>query len=103
MSNTLVNTESVEPTPTVEQLRKSGYKVRVTHFRQSLFDGKLWNRNLFEGNPHLISTRGGKTVVEITTPNLENVKGEAVCSKNDTFNRKTGLYTAISRALQSLN
>ena len=61
--------------PTVEQLRQSGYKVRVHHTRL---------RDLVTGD---ISPRGGSTRVEITSPEGETFVGESQCSLKDNFNK----------------
>ena len=49
-----------------------------------------------------ISPKGGLTRIEITTPERENIYGEAVCSKEDNWDRKRGNSIALGRALQQL-
>lgn len=71
--------------PTVHEMRKAGYKVRVIHQR--------------EKNPdQTLASKGGKTTVEITTPEGVELRGIAQCSKKEGFNRKKGLRIAIGRA-----
>jgi len=49
-----------------------------------------------------VSARGGKTRIEVRTPSGEELVGEAVCSKEDNWNRKMGNEIALGRALQTL-
>lgn len=87
--------------PTVAELRRDNYKVRVLHFRyartQNNKPGKLMLIKDLEGpdRHHL----GGKTVVEITTPERKELKGVATYIKKDAFCRKTGLDIALKNAL----
>lgn len=83
-----------ENSMTVEQLRKSGYKVRVIHTRR----GKTMPR-LDGGMVQTVSERGGKTVVQVRTPDGEELEGVAVCSVKDNFNRRLGVRIALGRAL----
>jgi len=69
----------------VEQLRKSGYKVRVIHARLIAAGG--------------ISERGGRTIVQVRTPEGQELEGVAVCSTKDNFNRRMGVKIALGRAL----
>lgn len=85
----------------VEQLRKDGYKVRVTHLRFYNVNGKPELKAKFESpGKDFLMTKGGKTFVEITSPENENFVGEAYCSIKDGFNRKLGLQIALGRALR---
>ena len=92
---------------TIHSLRKAGNKVRVTHFRMTL-DGRLQPRRLFTNdsvktkghNPYL-TPKGGKTLIEITTPDGLELVGEAHCSLEDNFNRKYGINKALGRALKA--
>lgn len=72
---------------TVEELRKSGYKVRVHHHRRSSVDG--------------VNSRGGKTVVEVTTPDGKTLYGYARCSRKENFNKRLGVRIALGRALKT--
>jgi len=83
-------------TSTIMQLRRSGYKVRVIHTRN--FEKIQKIDGVYMG----ISSRGGKTRIEITTPSGEDVVGEAICSKEDNWNRKLGNSIALGRALQQI-
>lgn len=85
---------------TVESLRKDNFKCKVFHYRYDKIKGELLPRNAFS-DTGLMSSFGGATEISILTPNGEELKGEAVCSKKDQFNRKLGLKIAIARALKN--
>jgi hypothetical protein len=74
---------------TIEELRKSGYKVRVIH-------GKV-----DETDPHY-HLSCNKTRIEITTPDGKELIGEARCSKGDQYNRKIGNRIALGRAFKTI-
>lgn len=82
--------------PTIMSLRRSGYKVRVLHTRNYKKVQKI------DGTYEELSANGGLTRIEITTPFGEDVSGEAVCSKEDNWNRKLGNSIALGRALQKI-
>ena len=82
--------------PTIMSLRRSGYKVRVLHTRA------LKKVKKIGGDFSELSPKGGLTRIEITTPAGENTYGEAVCSKEDNWDRKRGNNIALGRALQQL-
>lgn len=82
--------------PTVKTLRQSGYKVRVYHERKYLQQNKF-------SPVCILSSKGGKTTVEITTPDKErDVFGIAFCSDADNFSKKLGTKIATGRALAQL-
>jgi hypothetical protein len=83
--------------PTVKQLRQSGYKVRVIHSRN--FEPVKG----MSSNSQRLSAKGGATTIEITTPDGKNVSGIALCSKQDSYNKKLGAQIAIGRALSQLS
>jgi hypothetical protein len=96
----------------VEKLRKSGYKVRVYHIRRiNMFidtiygyEAEIMSRREFESAyQHLkfgqcVDSYGGFTMVEIDTPEGENLKGKFNVPSGHQFNRKLGLRVAIGRA-----
>jgi hypothetical protein len=83
--------------PTIKDLRRQGYKVRVIHCRPVVEIIK------FSGILKEVSAKGGTTRIEITTPDKQHdAFGEAVCSNQDNFNRKTGNSIALGRALKQL-
>lgn len=77
-------------TPTIHQLRRAGWKVRVIH-------GVTDEENI-------LSDRF--TRIELTSPEQKDAVGIAFCSRKDQWNRKLGNRIAIGRALknyQSIN
>jgi len=100
-----------------ENLRKSGYKVRVYHCREyecpvstehkllaSRKEYQSWIEDVKRANlevflTHKLSSRGGFTIVEIRTPDGTELKGKYNTPKGKQFNRKLGLKVAINRAL----
>jgi hypothetical protein len=80
---------------TIKELRQTGYKVRVNHERNHKTIHKI------NGTQTVVDARGGKTTIEVTTPNkAQTVVGQAVCSEEDNFNHKIGNQIALGRALQ---
>jgi hypothetical protein len=83
-------------TPTIHQLRRSGWKVRVIH--------GVTNHNLPFGprsakNQEPLSERF--TRIELTSPEGKDSTGIAYCSKQDQWNRKLGNRIALGRALKN--
>jgi hypothetical protein len=77
---------------TIQQLRKDGYKVRVLHSR--IFKSIILPQ---------LSPTGGETIIQITTPDGKiTVEGRAICSDKDNFNRKTGNFIALGRAMKQI-
>jgi hypothetical protein len=74
---------------TIEELRKSGYKIRVHHHRKVSAD--------------VISARGGKTVVEVTTPDGTTLVGMSRCSRKENFDKRMGVRIALGRAMSSIS
>lgn len=82
---------------TIKSLRQKGYKVRVMHER--IFKDVM----KFSGPSSELNARGGKTTIEVTTPDKSiTVSGESVCSKDDNFDHKIGNQIALGRALAQL-
>jgi hypothetical protein len=76
---------------TVKSLRQKGYKVRVLHNRR--YKGKFSND--FE-------EKGGKTTVEIRTPEGIEISASARCHEKDNYNKKEGVRIALKRALHDV-
>lgn len=97
---------------TVEQARKAGFKVRVGHFRfddESAYyfsvDKKADPDVYLELDAELINPiypRGGKTVVSISKDD-KDCFGQAFCSLEDNYCKKTGVALALSRAMEVWN
>ena len=81
---------------TIAQLRRSGYKVRVLHSRPKMAIQKIGGV-MTEYNP-----KGGKTTIEITTPDGRDAVGFAECSTKDSWNRRLGNQIALGRAIEKL-
>jgi hypothetical protein len=83
--------------PTIKDLRRQGYKVRVIHKRHTIKVQKIM------GFAYEVSAKGGTTFIEITTPDKQHtVSGSAKCSLEDNFNRKVANAIAVGRALKKL-
>jgi hypothetical protein len=98
--------------PTIEELRKSGYKARVTVLRLTSEHSDYVNlrdiRDMFEEGDGTIdnatlnsflSPKGGKVIVEVRTPEGVELRGEAVCASTENFSKKYGRTLALVRAL----
>ena len=72
----------------VHDLRKAGYKVRVLHCRRDD------ERVLGEVHP-----KGGETVIQITTPDGQDLEGRARCSDKERYNKRVGVQVALGRAM----
>ena len=83
-------------TPTIKQLRQSGYKIRVMHIRDMISIRKL------SGLSQTFSNFGGKTKIEVTSPEGSTSTGESICSSKENYNRRIGNEIALGRALASL-
>jgi hypothetical protein len=87
---------------TIHSLRKKGFKVRVLHSRffknASHFLMRVSKDESFYG----VLAKGGKTHIDLTTPEGKTVSGESVCSVEDTFSRRLGNKIALGRALKQL-
>ena len=89
---------------TIYQLRKEGYKIRVTisrYYKNGIFASNFEARQIGHDTKYL-SGKGGKTMIELTTPNGKTLTGESYCSKNDNFCRKIGNSIALGRILKQL-
>lgn len=109
-------------THTIESLRKSGHKVRVTHYRAAMttvnYLTELVNQRRMkarDASDALVSSlrrvtkqgkkareydelshMGGKTIIEVTKDGVTH-KAEAQCSIKDAFNRKLGNKICLAR------
>jgi hypothetical protein len=98
--------------PTVYELRKKGWKVRVGHhrkyFRYDAFSGRKTEKLLLrkdhkENNPdYYLDAKGGLTTVVITIPEYNiDFSGVSECSDQEHYRKGTGLKKALARALAS--
>lgn len=72
-------------TPTIHQLRRAGWKVRVIHG--------------FTDEENVLSDRF--TRIELTSPEKKDSVGISFCSRKDQWNRKLGNRIALGRALKN--
>lgn len=101
---------------TVKSLRQKGLKVRVHHHRQ--YDLEISDSEALEMLLHdeeigpkaheilnkyiKLSPQGGRTIVQLATPDNQELEGVANCSQLDNYNKKRGVQIALNRALKSL-
>lgn len=97
--------------PTVAELRKRGFKVKITHIRRVVasthYEKLCYISEIPKSElmvPYRLCAMGGITVVDLFQPdhpeNAPCFHGEAHCSKLDAYNRKTGVQIALGRALK---
>lgn len=86
MNNTL--NINIRNTPTIHQLRRAGWKVRVIH-------------GIYDENDHDEQLYDRFTRIELTSPEGIDSMGIANCSKKDQWNRKLGNRIALGRALKN--
>ena len=83
-------------TPTIHQLRRAGWKVRVIH---GVTNNNLPFAPVSTKNKQPLSDRF--TRIELTSPESKDCTGIAYCSKEDQWNRKLGNRIALGRALKN--
>lgn len=83
-------------TKTIHQLRKEGYKVKVYHERDCI------DVMTFSGIAKFLNARGGKTTIELTTPEGKTFIGESQCSKKENFCRRIGNSIALGRIFEQI-
>ena len=81
---------------TVKELRQSGYKVKIIHFREEGF-----TKHEFCGTPKILA-KGGRTELLLMSPEGIQIKAEAKCSNRDNYCRRTGVAISLGRALKEL-
>lgn len=110
--------------PTVYELRKQGYKVRVTHIRNFYrFDPQNGKKTSFyaafqsnkffkkngmpvpteeeKKNEFFLNCKGGETVIEIASPEGKELgRGVAICSEQDAYVKQVGIRKATALALR---
>lgn len=94
---------------TIEELRKSGNKVKVVHIRkvkhfdQSEFKIKTvdmpatYAKKEHRNGTHRILSRGGLTKVSVTTPEGMEYEAQSVCGRKDGFCYKRGVSVCLGR------
>ncbi len=81
---------------TVKELRQSGYKIKIIHFREKGFIEHGWC-----DVPYPLA-KGGRTELLLMSPEGIQIKAEAKCSGKDNYCRKVGVAIALGRALKNL-
>lgn len=94
------NTDSL---PSICELRRLGYKVRVSHFRNVEYGSlyaplervtKISKKNKYFSK---ILEHGGQTEIELTNRDGKTFNAVAHCSNKDAFNRKLGNHICLAR------
>lgn len=96
--------------PTVHELRKAGYKVKLSHhrrfFKHDAFSGKRhsvtvpFSMKEEHFKDYFLDPMGGETHISIFKEGSgDSYNAVAYCSASDHFCRKDGLKKAIARAL----
>lgn len=83
---------------TVQQLRNTGYKVRVLHNR--LYNGyHKWQvgTQAKVNGPINPDPKGGSTEIVVDSPSGKHFHGVAICSKKENYNKKLGVKIALGR------
>jgi hypothetical protein len=80
----------------IKELRQNGYKVRVHHHRDVTYQQRI------DGSVAIFSPKGGRTNIEISTPDGKNYAGSSLCSSQDSWNRKLGNQIALGRAVSQM-
>lgn len=91
---------------TVEELRKAGFKVRISHFRTIKRCKEYFTRSEIAKDPTLfadLSHAGGKTVAEVRDLDGNEYYGESICSAKDSFCYKRGVRVSLGRAINKMN
>ena len=86
----------------VKEYRQNGYKVRVTHYRYDLDEGRTVRYSRKTKNRN-VNQNGGLTHVELRDPQGNEVSAQAECSTEDSFNYSIGTSIALGRAIKKLN
>ncbi len=92
---------------TVQQLKKTGAKVTVKHFRwaskkqvDKYIEWEFINLKKDERKLYNISGRGGATEVKVELKDGRVLEGLSKCHINDNFNKKIAILIALGRALK---
>lgn len=100
--------------PTVYELRKRKFKVRVGHHRKFYRfcpkTGKkseltlLWKDQKENYPDYFLDAKGGYTTITIKHPEMDvELSGSSECSDNDLYNKSFGIKKAIARALSKIS
>lgn len=91
----------------IEKLRKSGNRVRITHYREFYELDELRRPIIVQKARFQVPKsfmqfalpKGGSTVIELVTPNNEVIEGVALCSEKEAFCKREGVRQALDNLL----
>lgn len=90
---------------TIQEFRKAGYKIRCCYSRLLINHGRTlypMHEIREKGLQSKIAAKGGKMILDLTTPDKKDFSATATCSKHDHFNRKIAVAIAIGRLQKSM-
>lgn len=83
----------------IKELRQSGTKVKVEHYRYTKRGQLIPYSRKTKGS---IAQRGGVTIITVVNQKGDFSKGVALCSKDDQFSYSDGVDYALERAMDNL-
>ena len=90
----------------VKNILGKEYEIDINHYRYICGPVDGWKLVLSgavqKSNRRLFSCRGGKTVVNLIDQDGVMLTKEAVCSRDENFNRRLGVRIALGRAIKEL-
>lgn len=101
--------EKIRNVPSIEELRKAGYKVSVRHFRRfdyndyTTYITKTTFHNRYDDYEfHEISSHGGWTVLDVRTLTGREVSVKYNVPAGHQFNRKVALRACLGKLIKEL-
>ncbi len=102
---------------TIHELRKEGFKLRILHSRYyglisaeaprliSNFEIRESKHDLGQFWPFRVGVlgKGGRTEIDLLTPDGRQYKASTDCSKTDNFNRKRGIKICLGRIQKQMD
>lgn len=83
---------------TIHELRRMGYKVRVTHNRMLAGKTLVPQYTVQKGKRNIFLAKGGSTVIDVTRPyETTSISATALCSEHDSFCRRIGIAICLGR------
>lgn len=106
--------EKIKNVPTIEDLRRSGHKVRVYHARVYTLRSELTDDvyhvvqskrefNAIPDDEYHIQSHGGYTRIDITTMSGSEYTAKFNVPSNKQFNRKLGIRVCLGKILKSMS
>jgi len=105
--------EKIRNVPSIEELRKSGFKVSVRHFRcivepyNSLGDTRYMTKTQFNNDARFhsfyeIQSHGGWTILDVTTLTGREVSVKYSVPAGHQFNRKVAIRACLGKLIKEL-